>query len=111
MVPADDCPKETRDEYSSKIIWRDCGVGCGCACDDDVVSTGTDRTGMQRQIPGCEVRRHARGPEVERLPESPVRRRRCCRSGGRASRGAKGSRQEGIEEGRCQGGCGACRAV
>ena len=36
----------------------------------------SDRAGMQRQIPGCQNRRHARRPEVERLPESPVRRRR-----------------------------------
>ncbi len=75
MGGADDCPKETRDDYSSKNTGRDCGVGFGCAC-DDVAGEGPDRAGMQRQIPGRENRRHARRPEVERLPESPVRRRR-----------------------------------
>src|SRR5215203_4827511 len=68
-------PKETRDDYSSKNTGRDCGVGFGCVC-DDFAGERPDRAGMQRQIPGCEIRRHARRPEVERLPESPVRRRR-----------------------------------
>ena len=115
MAGADDFPKETRDDYSSKNTGRDCDVGFGCA-GDDVAGECPDRAGMQRQIPGGENRRHARWPEVERLPESPVRRRRNGRASGRRSRRcgsgrrAKGSRQEGIEEGsqgNCEGGCGA----
>ena len=113
----DDCPKETRDDYSSKNTGRDCGVGFGCA-GDDVAGECSDRAGMQRQIPGCQNRRHARRPEVERLPESPMRRRRCAgcrrRSGGctrcGSGRRAEGSRQERIQEG-SQGGCGAGCAV
>src|SRR5436309_11560916 len=81
MASADDCPKETKDDYSSKNTGRDCDVGFGCA-GDDVAGKCPDRAGMQRQIPGCEIRRHARRPEVERLPESPMRRRRCSRTGG-----------------------------
>ena len=85
MGGADDCPKETRDDYSSKNTGRDCGVGFGCA-GDDVAGECSDRAGMQRQIPGCQNRRHARRPEVERLPQSAMRRRRCAgcrrRSGG-----------------------------
>src|SRR5206468_11252072 len=76
MASADDCPKETKDHYPSKNTGRDCDVGFGCAR-DDVAGKCPDRAGMQRQIPGCEIRRHSRWPEVERLPESPVLRRRC----------------------------------
>jgi hypothetical protein len=34
MAGADDCPKETRDDYSSKNTGRDCDVRFGCVCDD-----------------------------------------------------------------------------
>ena len=77
-------PKETRDDYSSKNTGRDCVVGFGCVC-DEFAGERPDRAGMQRQIPGCQNRRHARRPEVERLPESPVRRGRNGRADGRRS--------------------------
>src|SRR4051794_22371367 len=65
---ADDWPKKPRDDYSSKNTGRDCDVGFGCA-GNDVAGEFSAREGMQRQIPGGENRRHARRPEVERLPE------------------------------------------
>ena len=69
------CPKETKDDHSSKNTVRDCGVGF-CRARGDVAGACPDRAGMQRQIPGRQDRRHARRPEVERLPQSAMRRRR-----------------------------------
>ena len=94
MAGADDFPKETRDDYSSKNTGRDCGVGFGCLC-DDFAGQRPDRAGMQRQIPGGESRRHVGRPEVERLPQGAVRRRRCSRTG----RCGSGCRAQGREEG------------
>src|SRR6266571_1868233 len=61
------CPRETKDDHSSKNIMRNCGVGFCRAC-GDIASAGPDRAGMQCEISGRQDRRHAQRPEVERFP-------------------------------------------
>ena len=69
------CPKETKDDHSSKIIVRRCGIGF-CRVRGDRAGAGPDHAGMQCEISGRQDRRHAQRPEVERFPQGPMRRRR-----------------------------------
>src|SRR3989442_1036808 len=67
MAGADDCPKETRDDYSSKNTGRDCDVRFGCVC-DDIAGECPHRAGMQRQIQGRQRQWRAEvDPEGRRL--------------------------------------------
>ena len=74
-VSRSSCPKETKDDHSSKIIVCGCGVGF-CRVRGDLAGAGPDHAGMQREISGRQDRRHAQRPEVERFPQGPMRRRR-----------------------------------
>ena len=46
---------------------------------DHLTRRRSDVEGMQREIPGCEIRRHARRQDVERLPQDGVRGERTGR--------------------------------
>src|ERR1700752_1864323 len=67
-------PKEKKDEYSQQTVLR--LRACRFRPCRRFAGAGADRAGMQRQVPGRQGRRHARWPEVERLPQGSMRRRR-----------------------------------
>src|SRR6266568_1405547 len=60
-------PRRIQDDHSSKNTLCNGGVGI-CGVRGDIPGAGTDRAGVQREIPGGQDRRHARRPEVERFP-------------------------------------------
>ena len=70
-----------------------------------LAGAGADRAGMQRQVPGRQEGRLARHPEVERLPQGAVRRRRDAGAALLHRLARPKRRREGGQEG-----SGACAA-
>ena len=65
--------RETKDDLSSQIIVRSCGIGF-CRVRGHRAGAGADHAGMQCEISGRQDRGHPERAEVERFPQGPVRR-------------------------------------